>query len=329
MFSSVTLSAVLLTGVFSPELDKFQKITDMITEKYIYTSHLTAPRTLALPASLLSETPRGLQQTLIQNSNNWEEVKKHHRNQVTQDPSSVDSALKSVVDWLGDNHSVYFSAIEAKAIKQTYGDLPCLNYALQATPTRATGLVKYEISAEDPRVGIILIEDFAGFDRSAGVKEALDALTAKGAKAFVIDLRGNPGGLAVEMMRAAGFFQSGFLWRMRLKGSFPIPLPALGNRSYGQVPLALVIDRHVNSAAEGFSGGLQRVGRARVFGETSAGNVEAIYPYCFNDGSMLFLASGQLAPFSGKTWEGVGVVPDEPGTTLRDAVKWAAGQIKP
>ena len=329
MFSSVTLSAVLLTGVLSPELDKFQKITDMITEKYIYTSHLTAPRTLALPASLLSQTPTDLQETLIQKSNSWDEVKKHYRTLVARDPQKIDVALRGVVDWLGDNHSVYLSKSEATALKAHYGDLPCLQYALQATPTRATSLVKYEISAEDPRVGIIRIDDFAGFDRSAGVKEALDALTSKGAKAFVIDLRGNPGGLAVEMMRTAGLFQSGFLWRMRLKGSFPVPLPALGNRSYGQVPLALVIDRNVNSAAEGFSGGLQRVGRARVFGNTSAGNVEAVYPYCFNDGSMMFLASGQLAPFSGKTWEGVGVIPDEPGTSLSDAVKWAAGQLTP
>lgn len=329
MFSSLALSAVIASGVGTPELDKFQKITDMITEKYIYTSRFTPPATLKLPMVLPSGTASTITRELIPKSNNWEEVKTFYRNQVLVNPANIDDALRGVVDWLDDNHSVYLGKQQALNIKEVYGDLPCLKYTLAVTSTRASREVTYELAAEDTRVGVIKIADFAGFDRTAGVQEALDTLTQQGAKAFVMDLRGNPGGLAVEMMRTAGLFQSGFLWRMRLKGSFPLPLPALGNRPYGQVPLALVIDRNVNSAAEGFSGGLQRVGRARVFGQTSAGNVEAVYPYCFQDGSMLFLASGQLAPFSGKTWEGVGVVPDEPNTTLNDAVKWAAGQLKP
>lgn len=332
MFSSLALSAVIASGVGTPELDKFQKITDMITEKYIYTARFIPPATLKLPTTLPSDTASNITRELIPKSNNWEEVKTHYRNQVLQNPANIDDALRGVVDWLDDNHSVYLSKQQALSIKEMYGDLPCLKYTLATlanTATRASKEVTYVLAEADPRIGVIKIADFAGFDRTAGVQEALDLLSEQGAKAFVIDLRGNPGGLALEMMRTAGLFQSGFLWRMRLKGSFPLPLPALGSRPYGQVPLALVIDRNVNSAAEGFSGGLQRVGRARVFGQTSAGNVEAVYPYCFQDGSMLFLASGQLAPFSGKTWEGVGVVPDEPNTTLNDAVKWAAGQLKP
>ena len=72
----------------------------------------------------------------------------------------------------------------------------------------------------------------------------------------------------------------------------------------------MLIDGNVNSAAEGLAGALQAKGRATVIGETSAGNVEAVLPFCLRDGSQAWIATGVLAPIGAPTWEGRGVVPD-------------------
>ena len=115
------------------------------------------------------------------------------------------------------------------------------------------------------------------------------------------------------MMGAAGVFTRGFLWRTLTRWTLPLPYPALGPVET-DAPLAVLIDKGVNSAAEGLAGVLQNTGRARVFGQTSAGNVEAVLPFCLRDGSQAWIATGVLAPLRGPTWEGRGVVPDEPSS---------------
>jgi carboxyl-terminal processing protease len=113
----------------------------------------------------------------------------------------------------------------------------------------------------------------------------------------------------VEMMQAAGIFTSGFLWRTVTRWTLPLPYPAIGQIETN-APLAILIDGGVNSAAEGLAGALQKKGRATIIGETSAGNVEAVLPFCLRDGSQAWIATGVLAPIGGPTWEGVGVIPD-------------------
>ena len=66
----------------------------------------------------------------------------------------------------------------------------------------------------------------------------------------------------------------------------------------------------MNSAAEGLAGAMQKKARATIIGETSAGNVEAVMPFCLRDGSQAWIATGVLAPIGGPTWEGIGVIPD-------------------
>jgi len=113
----------------------------------------------------------------------------------------------------------------------------------------------------------------------------------------------------VTMMQVAGIFTSGFLWRAVMSWTLPLPYPAIGQIAT-ELPLALLIDGDVNSAAEGLAGALQARGRATLFGSTTAGNVEAVLPFCLRDGSQAWIATGVLAPLLGATWEGRGVEPD-------------------
>lgn len=167
-----------------------------------------------------------------------------------------------------------------------------------------------------------------------GLEQLREAIRlAEGASAknpilgIVIDLRGNPGGLALRMAEVAGLFMRGFPWRIvtRSYGTIPQPtVPTFGRPSTNK-PLVLLIDRNVNSAAEGLAGALQNAKRAYVIGERTAGNTEVLLPYCFTDGAVALVASGVLAPLSGPTWEGRGVLPDlavDPSQALGVALRY-------
>lgn len=129
---------------------------------------------------------------------------------------------------------------------------------------------------------------------------------------YVLDLRGNPGGLAIRMAEVAGYFMRGVPWRLVTRGFGVSPLPTtpLFGQPLTRKPLVVLIDGEVNSAAEGLAGALKNARRAYLIGTRTAGNTEILLPYCFPDGAVALVASGVLAPFSGPTWEGRGVEPD-------------------
>lgn len=220
--------------------------------------------------------------------------------------------LERLYSRLGDEHSVFVPPARVARIRRLYGDLPCLGvFGLQGQRAGADagrlGGVRYRL---DGQVGVVTVPDLATIGVAGALREAVRRLDERGAAAFVLDLRGNPGGRLVEMMGAAGVFTRGFLWRTLTRWTLPLPYPALGAVETDK-PLAVLIDGDVHSAAEGLAGALQSSGRARVFGERSAGNVEAVLPFCLRDGSQAWIATGVLAPLRGATWEGRGVVPDE------------------
>ena len=254
----------------------------------------------------------------------WDALKKRYEPEAlaaTSDEAFY-AVLETMYDELGDNHSVFVPPARVDEIRQSYGDLPCLGVFAQASG--GLGNVSFEL-LED--VGYVKLPDLATGNAAVNLREAVRRLEAEGATALVLDLRGNPGGRLIEMMQAAGIFTSGFLWRTVTSWTLPLPYPAIGTPET-ELPLAVLIDSEVNSAAEGLAGALQKKGRATIIGETSAGNVEAVLPFCLRDGSQAWIAAGVLAPIGAPTWEGQGVVPDvnvSSGDALEEALKLLGG----
>src|SRR6185436_9633416 len=100
------------------------------------------------------------------------------------------------------------------------------------------------------------------------------------ADGIVIDLRGNPGGLADMIRGIAGHFLSTpeLLGRVHMRGvelefrANPRRSTADGRRVEPFAgPLAILVDELTASASECFAGGLQSLGRARVFGTRTMG----------------------------------------------------------
>ena len=81
------------------------------------------------------------------------------------------------------------------------------------------------------------------------------------------------------------------------------------SRSAG--PVAILVDAMSGSATECFAGGMQSIGRARVFGQTSMGQaLPALFDKLPN-GDLLIHAYGDFVTADGTRLEGRGVVPDE------------------
>jgi carboxyl-terminal processing protease len=158
----------------------------------------------------------------------------------------------------------------------------------------------------------------------ARFQQAMDRFrTADG---IVIDLRGNPGGLAAMIMGLSGHFLSerATLGVMKTKESElrfvanPRMVDAAGMRVEPfRGPVAILIDGLSASASECFAGGLQSLGRARVFGQPSMGQALPALFDTLPNGDVLIHAWGDFVTGSGVRLEGRGVVPDEVVPTTR------------
>jgi carboxyl-terminal processing protease len=166
---------------------------------------------------------------------------------------------------------------------------------------------------------------------------------------IVIDLRGNPGGLAGMAGGVAGHLLNDTLLigtlRQRTQqlvfkanprrvssGSPPVAvLPFTG-------PVAILMDPLSGSTSEFFAAGLQGLGRARIVGEVSAGRaLPALMDRLPNDDVLMHVIA-DLTDSKGRRVEGVGVIPDqvvplnakslEAGRddALEAALRWAASQ---
>lgn len=238
----------------------------------------------------------------------WDELRDIYEPQAlaAENDRAFYAAIEELYEQIGDNHSVFVPPSRVQEIRMLYGDLPCLGVFATDLSGRL-GSVRYELL--ESGIGYVNLPDLASTNVAGNLRQAVRRLNEADASAIILDMRGNPGGRLIEMMQAAGVFTSGFLWRTVTSWSLPLPYPAIGLPET-DLPLVILIDGGVNSAAEGLAGALQKRERAVIIGETSAGNVEAVLPFCLRDGSQAWIATGVLAPIGGPTWEGVGVIPD-------------------
>ena len=139
---------------------------------------------------------------------------------------------------------------------------------------------------------------------------------------FVIDLRGNPGGLGAMAMGMAGWFVDEknarlgtlFLRETALKFVInPRPQTFAG-------PLAVLIDGTSASTSEIFAGGLQDLKRARIFGTRSAAAALPSVIEKLPDGDAFQFAIANYVSEGGKELEGQGVKPDVETPLTREAL---------
>ncbi len=188
----------------------------------------------------------------------------------------------------------------------------------------------------DAEVGYLHVPTFNEGGVGAAVHRALHDLEAAGARALVLDLRGNLGGRLVE----AGLVVSAFLegtwaratargelaWRATTAidgarggveavsrlvepGGAVIGEARIENPAWFAGPIVVLVGSETASASEIVAGALLGAGRARVVGETTQGNVEAVRAFVLSDGSRVLVAIAQVEGADGAALDG-GVVPE-------------------
>ena len=161
-----------------------------------------------------------------------------------------------------------------------------------------------------------------------GASEAIDKGVdlIRGCDGVVIDLRGNPGGIGAMATGLAGHFVNEPISLGSMIGrdttlSFnvtPRKVSAASKRVRPiSKPLAIVLDGRSASTSEVFAGGLQAVGRARIFGEASAGMALPARALELPNGDVLLHAVADFTTSNGTRLEGKGVIPDTAASLTR------------
>jgi carboxyl-terminal processing protease len=159
------------------------------------------------------------------------------------------------------------------------------------------------------------------------IEEVVKSCT--GCSGFVIDLRGNPGGIGGLATGVAGWFIDKpdlSLGSMSMRDN-TIKFAVFPRIDAFRGPLAVLVDGCSGSTSEIFAGGMKDLKRARIFGTRTAG---AALPSVFeklpnNDGFQYAVAN--YTSQGGKPLEGIGVIPDEEVRVTRQQL--LAGQDPP
>jgi carboxyl-terminal processing protease len=142
------------------------------------------------------------------------------------------------------------------------------------------------------------------------VAHAINSLEKKGAAAYILDLRNNPGGLlqaGIEIARL--WLDSGTIVytvnRQGIQGSFEAFGPALTSD-----PLVILVNQGTASASEILAGALQDNGRAQLVGETTFGKglIQSLFE--LSDGSGLAVTIAKYETPQHRDINKLGIKPD-------------------
>lgn len=146
--------------------------------------------------------------------------------------------------------------------------------------------------------------------------------SSKQCDGFVIDLRGNPGGIGAMAMGMAGWFidrpdqRLGTLFMRNTTLKFVVN-PRL--RTFSG-PLAILVDGASASTSEILAEGLKDLGRARIFGShTAAAALPSVFEMLPNGDGFQYAIANYISE-GGKPLEGLGVTPDVETPLTRQAL---------
>ena len=131
--------------------------------------------------------------------------------------------------------------------------------------------VSYTLNQEqDSKVGYIKLDEFSSH-AAEQMEQAIEDLSQKEASGFILDLRGNPGGLLFSSVEIARMWMK--------KGAIVSTIDSKGGnekfsangKSLTDLPLVVLVDGYSASASEILAGALKENQRAKVVGSRTYG----------------------------------------------------------
>jgi carboxyl-terminal processing protease len=166
------------------------------------------------------------------------------------------------------------------------------------------------------KVGIIRLTSFTD-GSGAEVRSQVQRVLRRGARALILDLRQNGGGLLNEAVNVASVFIPDGTIVSTVGRSQPRQVyVAKGGAISGKIPLVVLVDRGTASSAEIVTGALRDRGRAKVVGTRTYGKGVFQEIQSLSNGGALDIVTGQWFEPSGRNVggpgvkEGAGIAPD-------------------
>jgi carboxyl-terminal processing protease len=202
----------------------------------------------------------------------------------------------------------------------------------QVTIRRANVLVTSGgiVTYHGTKVGDVRLTSFTD-GSGAAVRQQVKKVLGEGAKALILDLRDNPGGLLDEAVNVASvFIADGTIVSTDGRNQPRQVYTAKGGAISSHIPMVVLVDRGTASAAEIVTGALKDRGRAKVVGQHTYGKgvFQEIQPLP-NGGALDITVGEYFTPNghnlgAGGVKEGAGITPniyalDNPHTTPDEA----------
>lgn len=153
--------------------------------------------------------------------------------------------------------------------------------------------VTYRLDVEDQRIGVISINVIAA-STTEELITAVEYLNRKGARALILDLRENYGGLLTAGVDIARLFlKEGIVIQQKYRNknieTYFVEKPG----PFNTTPIVVLIDQNTASAAEIIAGALKNHGRATVMGDPSMGKDSIQLVFELSDGSSLHVTAAK------------------------------------
>lgn len=212
---------------------------------------------------------------------------------------SLDQASEALKGELGTQVSIEISrekkpAFEVKVTRSEI-EVPSVDFSLK--------------KEGELNVGYIKLDEFSSL-AAEQMKQAIDELQKQKASAFVLDLRGNPGGLLFASVDIARMWMS--------QGEIVDIVDRRGghrtyqanNSAITDLPLVVLVDGNSASASEILTGALKENKRATIVGTTTFGKGLVQSVHSLSDGSGLAVTISRYYPPSGININKKGISPD-------------------
>jgi carboxyl-terminal processing protease len=159
-------------------------------------------------------------------------------------------------------------------------------------------------------IGVLRIRSF-GEGVPEMVQRFLTQGRSQGARAWVLDLRGNPGGDLRAVARvAANFIENRPVGVAVDRSGSRTPINAEGRPAIPPAPIVVLVDRETSSGAEILASAIQEYQIGPIVGTTTSGSVGIASSQQLSDGSAIQLTISRLVSPSGQQLDKVGVEPD-------------------